>query len=100
MAFYRLVQIHQLFDGFRLVTKVGRHELLVLQHDGLTHIVDNRCPHQGFPLDRGAIKGQRLFCPRHGFGFHLEKGDCFQAGSCTLPIYPVAYDGQWLGVEL
>jgi nitrite reductase/ring-hydroxylating ferredoxin subunit len=100
VAFHRLIQTHQLYDGFRCVVKVGRVELLILHHEGQTHIVDNRCPHQGFPLDRGTIKGERLFCPRHGFGFHLKHGDCFQASSCTLPIYVATYDGQWLGVEL
>ena len=100
MAFQRLIQTHHLYDGFRQVMRVGRHELLILQHDGDVHVLDNRCPHQGFPMDRGSIQGQRLVCPRHGFAFHLRNGDCLQANSCRLEVFRVEYQGSWLGVEL
>lgn len=100
MTFHRLVQTHQLHDGFRLVISLGREQLLVLQHAGQVHILDNRCPHQGFPLAQGRVQGSRLLCPRHGFAFHLETGECFQAGSCRVTTYVPQYDGPWLGVEL
>lgn len=100
MAFHRIAALHELYDGFRRVIRIGREELLLLQLEGVLHLIDNRCPHQGFPMDRGSIKGQRIVCPRHGFAFHLIQGDCFQAGGCSLRIYPLAYDGNWVGVDL
>ena len=100
MAFHRLAALHELYDGFRRVVRIGRDELLLLQVEGELYLVDNRCPYQGFPMDRGSLNGQRLTCPRHGFSFHLRHGDCFQASSCRLPVFRVAYDGQWVGVEL
>jgi len=100
MAFHRLAALHELHDGFRRVVRLGRHELLLLQHEGELFVLDNRCPHQGFPLDRGAVRGERLACPRHAFSFHLRTGECFQASSCRLPVFAVQYDGQWVGVEL
>ena len=100
MTFHRIVQTHHLYDGYRQVVRIGRYELLLLQNEGDIALVDNRCPHQGFPLDRGPVKGARLICPRHGFAFHLRNGDCLQATSCKLATFVVQYDGAWLGVEL
>ena len=100
MTFHRIAQLNELYDGFRRVVRIGRDELLLLQHDGELHLLDNRCPHQGFPLDRGSLQGRRLVCPRHGFAFHLQSGECVQARSCTLPVHVVAYDGNWVGVDL
>lgn len=100
MPFHRLAQLHELHDGFRRVVRIDCTELLLLQHDGKLHLLDNRCPHQGFPLDRGTLNGARLSCPRHGFAFHLQTGECLQARSCTLPVYTLAYDGNWVGVDL
>lgn len=99
MTFHRLVQTRHLHDGFRVVVPVNRMQLLVLQHAGRVYILDNACPHQGFPLAKGALQGDRLVCPRHGFAFHLRDGDCFQA-NCRLRTFRPRYDGNWLGVEL
>ena len=100
MPFHRLARLDQLYDGFRLATTVQGQALLLLQHDAHLFIVENRCPHQDFPLDRASVRGQRLICPRHGFAFHLQTGECWQAGSCRLRTWPVAYDGQWVGLDI
>mgnify|MGYP005753404573 CR=1 FL=1 len=99
MAFHRLVRLDQLHDGFRALYRIGREEILLIQHQGQVYLLDNRCPHQGFPLDRGTVNGERLVCPRHGFAFHLERGDCLQA-RCQLRRWPLAWDGPYLGVEM
>ncbi|PKM22008.1 MAG: hypothetical protein CVV10_06500 [Gammaproteobacteria bacterium HGW-Gammaproteobacteria-14] len=99
MAFHGLIRLDQLYDGYRGVFRIGREEILLLQQEGRVYLLDNRCPHQGFPLDRGTLRGERLICPRHGFAFHIERGDCFQASSCSLRIWSVAYQGSVIGVE-
>ena len=100
MAFHRLVRLDQLYDGFRATFRIDREDILLLQQNGRVFLIENRCPHQGFPLDRGSLRGERILCPRHGFAFHLESGDCFQAPSCRLKTYLPAYDGNYLGVEI
>lgn len=100
MAFHALIRLDQLYDGYRNVFRVGREEILLLQQDGRVYLMDNRCPHQGFPLDRGTVRGERLVCPRHGFAFHMERGDCLQATSCSLRVWSAIYDGNLIGVEL
>ncbi|MFN3713040.1 MAG: Rieske (2Fe-2S) protein [Alcanivoracaceae bacterium] len=100
MAFHRLVRLDQLYDGFRASFRIGREDILLLQQSGRVFLIENRCPHQGFPMEQGTIKGERIVCPRHGFAFHLERGDCFQAPSCRLKTWAAAYDGPYLGIDL
>ena len=38
------------------VANVGGHSVALFIHDGQVYAVDNRCPHMGFPLDRGSVK--------------------------------------------
>ncbi|MCC1496413.1 Rieske 2Fe-2S domain-containing protein [Alcanivorax sp. 1008] len=100
MAFHRLVRLDQLYDGFRQSFRIEREDVLLLQRDGRVFLIEGRCPHQGFSLAQGSLHGERIICPRHGFAFHIEHGDCFQAPSCRLKTWLPAYDGNYLGVEI
>ena len=44
----------------------GRHRpLLLVQEGGHVFALDNRCPHMGFPLDRGSVEDGILTCHWH-----------------------------------
>ena len=38
-----------------MVATGGGQPIAIFYHDGEVHAVDNRCPHMGFPLDKGSI---------------------------------------------
>ena len=42
--------------------------------------VDRACPHEGYRLDAGEVRGQELTCPAHGWRFDLRSGACVTAG--------------------
>ena len=46
----------------KVVTGAG-HTVAVFRHDGRVYAVDNRCPHMGFPLERGTVKDGILTWP-------------------------------------
>ena len=50
--FHRLLRTLDLYDGLRLPVKVGRLELLLIHEEGETRLMQRRCPHADFPLDR------------------------------------------------
>lgn len=99
MAFLRIARLDEIRPGFRRVVRAGREEVLALEHQGEVRLVSNRCPHQGFPLAQGAINGESLICPRHGFRFNLRDGRCLQS-ACRLERFVPAYDGQWVGIDM
>src|SRR6266699_429534 len=68
----------------------GRHRPILLVHDG-GHVfaVDNRCPHMGFPLDRGSIEDGILTCHWHHARFALASGCTFDLWADDVPTCPV-----------
>ncbi len=64
-AFLRVGTLDELKEKGRMVVSGGRCPLLVVYDGGAVHALDNRCPHLGFPLHRGAIEDGILTCHWH-----------------------------------
>ena len=80
--------------GCRVVTG-GGHAIAVMYHDGHVYAVDNRCPHMGFPLDRGSVKDGILTCHWHNARFDLASGGTFNPFADDVRSFPVTVkDGQ------
>lgn len=57
------------------VERLGRRLVFWRSADGTAHALPDRCPHLGAALSGGAVRGDRLVCPFHGFEFDT-------AGAC------------------
>src|SRR5258705_7965930 len=56
----------------------GRHRpILVIYDRGRVFALDNRCPHMGFPLERGSVEDGILTCHWHHARFDLESACTF-----------------------
>ncbi len=71
--------------------------------DGAMHAVDNRCPHEGYPLSQGDIsltpEGPVLTCRWHNWRFKLADGACLIGGE-DVRSYPVRIEGERVLVDL
>ena len=68
----------------------GRHRpILLVQEGGRVLALDNRCPHMGFPLDRGSIEDGILTCHWHHARFALASGCTFDLWADDVPTCPV-----------
>src|SRR5713226_3935910 len=68
----------------------GRHRpILLVQEGGRVLALDNRCPHMGFPLDRGSIEDGILTCHWHHARFDLASGCTFDLWADDVPTCPV-----------
>jgi nitrite reductase/ring-hydroxylating ferredoxin subunit len=68
----------------------GRHRpILVIYDRGRVFALDNRCPHMGFPLERGSVTDGILTCHWHHARFDLESGCTFDLWADDVPICPV-----------
>ncbi|MFI5351437.1 MAG: Rieske (2Fe-2S) protein [Candidatus Binatales bacterium] len=75
--FVRALDASELADGqSRLVNLEGR-AIALFSSAGRVFAVDNRCPHMGFPLDRGTVKDCILTCHWHHARFDLASGGTF-----------------------
>ena len=73
----------------------GGHTIALFHHDGQVYAVDNRCPHMGFPLDRGTVKEGILTCHWHHARFDLSSGGTFDPFADDVRSFPVTVvDGE------
>ncbi|ACA19884.1 Rieske (2Fe-2S) domain protein [Methylobacterium sp. 4-46] len=68
----------------------GHHRPILVIHDrGRVVALDNRCPHMGFPLERGSVEDGILTCHWHHARFDLESGCTFDLWADDVPVCPV-----------
>lgn len=68
--------------------KQGNHQLCIVATEEGVHAIDNRCPHEGYPLASGDVKGCVLTCAWHNWKFDLASGACTLGGE-GVRSYPV-----------
>lgn len=103
MAFHALEKLSQLYEGYQKPFRVAGHNLLLVQHEGRSYLIENRCPHMDASLSNAEQSNGCLRCRVHGIEFQLSDGRaCGPLGSVVAPLkfYPIAYDGNTLGVDL
>ncbi|WP_437578813.1 Rieske 2Fe-2S domain-containing protein [Sorangium sp. So ce887] len=69
----------------------GRRFACVLR-GGEVHALDDRCPHQGYPLSEGALRGGVLTCAWHNWKFDIASGACAFGGE-PVRRYATRIDG-------
>ena len=80
--------------GCRVVTG-GGHTIAVFPWGDEFAAVDNRCPHMGFPLDRGTVSNGILTCHWHHARFDLASGGTFDPFADDVRSFPVSVvDGE------
>ena len=73
----------------------GGHTIAVFRHGDGFAAVDNRCPHMGFPLNRGTVRDGILTCHWHHARFDLSSGGTFDPFADDVRAFPVSVvDGE------
>ena len=91
----RVGSVEQLKERGCTVVTGGGHTIAVFHHDGQVRAVDNRCPHMGFPLDRGSVKDGILTCHWHHARFDLAGGGTFNPFADDVRTFPIiVLDGE------
>jgi nitrite reductase/ring-hydroxylating ferredoxin subunit len=73
----------------RLVLHGAHRPILVIYDNGRVFALDNRCPHMGFPLERGSVEDGILTCHWHHARFDLESGCTFDLWADDVPTFPI-----------
>jgi nitrite reductase/ring-hydroxylating ferredoxin subunit len=80
--------LEELKANGRLVVHGAHRPILVIYDRGRIFALDNRCPHMGFPLERGSVEDGILTCHWHHARFDLESGCTFDLWADDVPICP------------
>jgi nitrite reductase/ring-hydroxylating ferredoxin subunit len=54
----------------------GKDKVAVFRLDDGLFAIDDRCPHEGWPLAQGTVKGTVVTCAWHNYKFDLRDGQC------------------------
>jgi nitrite reductase/ring-hydroxylating ferredoxin subunit len=73
----------------RLVVRGDHPPILVIHDRGRICALDNRCPHMGFPLERGSVEDGILTCHWHHARFDLASGCTFDLWADDVATFPV-----------
>ncbi len=73
----------------RLTVLARQHVVALFWHNGQVYAVDNRCPHMGFPLDKGTVNDCILTCHWHHARFDLASGGTFDLWADDVRSFPV-----------
>ncbi len=84
--------------GARTVKKAGK-QIAVFRAGGEVHAVDNRCPHEGYPLASGAVQDGILTCQWHNWKFRLCDGVC-ELGGEDVQHYPARVEDGVVWIDL
>jgi nitrite reductase/ring-hydroxylating ferredoxin subunit len=87
--FVRAASLEELRAKGRLVVHGHHRPILVVYDRGRVFALDNRCPHMGFPLERGSVEDGILTCHWHHARFDLESGCTFDLWADDIPACPV-----------
>jgi nitrite reductase/ring-hydroxylating ferredoxin subunit len=88
-SFVRAGSLEELKAKGRLVVRGAHRPILVIHDRGRVFALDNRCPHMGFPLDRGSVEDGILTCHWHHARFDLASGCTFDLWADDAPTCPV-----------
>ena len=83
----------------RIVVHGAHRPILIVYDRERVFALDHRCPHMGFPLDRGSVEDGILTCHWHHARFDLESGCTFDLWADDTPTFPVEVRGGQVWVK-
>jgi len=98
--YVRVGQLADLQSAECVVVHVKEHTLALFSRGEHIYAVDNRCPHMGFPLNRGTVKEGILTCHWHHARFDLASGGTFDQWADDVPVFPVQIRNGEVWVDL
>ena len=99
MSWERLVSVADVEAKPRVV-RSGSRQLAVFKANGDVFAIDNRYPHEGYPLAEGSVDDDGvLTCNWHNWKFRLHDGECVLGGD-HVRSYPARVDDGFVWADL
>lgn len=87
--FIKCAEVSTIPDEGVIAVNVEGHPIALAKSNGKIFAVDNRCPHMGYPLNRGSVRDGILICHWHHAMFDLASGCTFHPFADDVQAYPV-----------
>ncbi len=98
--YVKAAQLAEVQAAGNLVVHVEGQTIALFNAGDKIYAVDNRCPHMGFPLQRGTVKDCILTCHWHHARFDLASGGTFDGWADDVRAFPVEIRSGEVWVDL
>jgi len=86
--------------NYNFVFKAKKKQILLIGVKGEIFAIDNRCPHEGYPLSKGFTNENCvLTCNWHNWKFNLKTGECL-LGEDNVRNYPINIENGNIFVDI
>jgi nitrite reductase/ring-hydroxylating ferredoxin subunit len=93
-------KLDQVRAAGKLAVQLDGHAVVLITQGERIYALDNRCPHMGFPLERGTVKDGILTCHWHHARFDMESGGTFDPWADDVRGFPVEVRNGEVWVDL
>jgi nitrite reductase (NADH) small subunit len=94
-----VARVSALLPGMGTVVTVKGQELAVFNVEGKFHAMDNRCPHQDYPLGMSPIFDNLVICIGHAWRFDIKSGECHSVPGVRVRTYEVIIEGDEVKIQ-
>jgi nitrite reductase (NADH) small subunit/3-phenylpropionate/trans-cinnamate dioxygenase ferredoxin subunit len=98
--FTRVAHLRDLPPGTCRTVDVKGTFIALFNINGMIYALDNTCPHAGGPLGEGALVGDCVQCPWHGWRFHVPSGTRRDNPEIEVTRCEVRVDGEEILVSV
>ncbi len=96
----KVISLEELKKKNRTVLKKDSKQIALFFEDGEIFAIDNRCPHEGYPLIQGNTnKSCILTCNWHNWKFNLKDGKCITGGD-NVKIYKTHIKDDFVYIDI
>ena len=95
-----VARIHEIPDGERKLVSVEGLSIGIFHHKGGWYALCNQCLHRGGPVATGALDGDVITCPWHGFQYNVTSGQLLVDPSARLDTFPILIEGDEIHVMI
>jgi nitrite reductase (NADH) small subunit len=88
-----VARVSALPPGMGTVVTVKGQQLAVFNIQGNFHAMDNRCPHQDYPLGMSPTLNNVVICIGHAWRFDIKSGECYSVPGVRVRTYEVIVEG-------
>jgi nitrite reductase/ring-hydroxylating ferredoxin subunit len=100
VAFVKVLSLSQLPPGTAAEIMLGGSPIALCHAAGAVHALWGICPHHGGPLGHGAVNGESIACPWHGWEFNCATGRNDFDPDSRVQTFPVKIEGDDILVDL
>ncbi len=100
MPKYKVCKVNDFGNNGAAKFEIEGNDIALYRVEGTFFATSDFCPHRGESLGGGNLKGFVITCPKHGWKFDVQTGECFSNPDGQLQTYPVTIEGEDVYVEL